>query len=88
MCVTRNNEVCGIFNITFKPLPQFDLNNVVFGRIVRPCKVYEAIRGLGDALSTQPVVEIASSRRFVNKKWRSGANNTKLVVLNTNKRID
>ncbi|KPJ12765.1 hypothetical protein RR48_10395 [Papilio machaon] len=33
MCVTRNNEVCGIFNITFKPLPQFDLNNVVFGRV-------------------------------------------------------
>lgn len=33
MRVTRDDEVCGIFNITFKPLPQFDLHNIVIGRV-------------------------------------------------------
>lgn len=40
MPVTRNNEVCGIFNITFKPLPQFDLNNVVFARVSTGMFIY------------------------------------------------
>ncbi|XP_073963877.1 peptidyl-prolyl cis-trans isomerase D-like isoform X3 [Choristoneura fumiferana] len=31
MHVTRDDEVCGTFSITFKPLPQFDLRSVVFG---------------------------------------------------------
>lgn len=33
MPVTKDNEVCGHFNIIFKPLPQFDGKNVVFGRV-------------------------------------------------------
>lgn len=33
MRMTRDNEMCGIFSIIFKPLPQFDLRNVVFGRV-------------------------------------------------------
>ncbi|CAK1587767.1 unnamed protein product [Parnassius mnemosyne] len=82
MRVTRDDEVCGIFNITFKPLPQFDLRNVVFGRIIRPSKVYETIRELGNALSTRPVVELSSARRFVDGKWRYGAKNTKVICNN------
>ncbi|CAH2062338.1 unnamed protein product, partial [Iphiclides podalirius] len=80
MRVTRDNEVCGNFNITFKPLPQFDLRNVVFGKVIRPCKVYDAIRELGNTLSTYPVVEIAAARRLVHGKWRNGAKNTKLPL--------
>ena len=33
MRVTVDDEMCGIFNITFKALPQLDLRNVVFGRV-------------------------------------------------------
>lgn len=33
MVVTPDNEVCGQFNIIFKPLPQFDGKHVVFGRV-------------------------------------------------------
>lgn len=33
MVVTSDNEVCGQFNIIFKPLPQFDGKHVVFGRV-------------------------------------------------------
>ncbi|XP_068625763.1 ubiquitin-associated domain-containing protein 1 [Battus philenor] len=80
MRVTRDDEVCGNFNITFKSLPQFDLKNVVFGMIIRPCAVYEAMRGMGDALSTQPVIEIVSARRRVDRQWRFGAKNVKMDV--------
>lgn len=34
MVVTSDNEVCGQFNIIFKPLPQFDGKHVVFGRVI------------------------------------------------------
>lgn len=33
MVVTSDNEVCGQFNIIFKPLPQFNGKHVVFGRV-------------------------------------------------------
>lgn len=33
MVVSPNGEVCGQFNIIFKPLPQFDNKHVVFGRV-------------------------------------------------------
>lgn len=33
MVVTSGNEVCGQFNIIFKPLPQFNGKHVVFGRV-------------------------------------------------------
>ncbi|KAM3957343.1 kip1 ubiquitination-promoting complex subunit 2 [Aphomia sociella] len=78
MRVTGDNEVCGIFSITFKPLPQFDLKNVVFGRIIRPCNVYESIRELGAPLSVQPVVELASARRRVGRRWVYGLPNTRM----------
>ncbi|XP_045781908.1 uncharacterized protein LOC123878638 [Maniola jurtina] len=63
MPTTKDEELCGIFNITFKPLPQFDLKNVVFGRIVRPCPTYDVISTLGNPLSTYPVIEIVAARR-------------------------
>ncbi|XP_048485722.1 peptidyl-prolyl cis-trans isomerase-like [Plutella xylostella] len=62
MRVTRDDEVCGIFNITFKPMPQFDLQNVVFGRVVRPSSTYEAMRSLGAPLSARPLVYIAACK--------------------------
>ncbi|CAH0403896.1 unnamed protein product [Chilo suppressalis] len=79
MCVTKDNEMCGIFNITFKPLPQFDLHNVVFGRIVRPCRTYESISQLGSALSTWPVVEVSATRRQLENGWVCGAPNTRVL---------
>ncbi|XP_034837953.1 uncharacterized protein [Maniola hyperantus] len=63
MPTTKDEELCGIFNITFKPLPQFDLKNVVFGRIIRPCSTYDVISTLGNPLSTCPVIEIEAARR-------------------------
>ncbi|XP_031766458.2 uncharacterized protein LOC113510049 isoform X2 [Galleria mellonella] len=78
MRVSSDDEVCGIFNITFKPLPQFDLRNVVFGRIIRPCKTYEAIRELGSPLSTRPIVEMTAARHRVDGRWVYGQPNTKI----------
>ncbi|XP_050676549.1 uncharacterized protein LOC126973359 isoform X2 [Leptidea sinapis] len=77
MPVTVNDEVCGTFNITFKPLPQLDLRNVIIGRVVRPCNTFEALRTLGSPLSTQPIVEIVSAKRW-DGKWIHGAKNTKI----------
>ncbi|KAL0808491.1 hypothetical protein ABMA28_012937 [Loxostege sticticalis] len=79
MRVTRDDEVCGIFNITFKPLPQFDLQNVVFGRIIRPCATYEAITQLGSALSSRPQVLLCASRRREGGRWVCGQPNTKIA---------
>ncbi|CAH4036093.1 unnamed protein product [Pieris brassicae] len=48
MVVTSDNEVCGQFNIIFKPLPQFDGKHVVFGRIIGgPAQALERISALG-----------------------------------------
>ncbi|XP_045459474.1 peptidyl-prolyl cis-trans isomerase-like 2 [Melitaea cinxia] len=48
MVVTSDNEVYGQFNIIFKPLPQFDGNHVVFGRIIAgPTQALERISALG-----------------------------------------
>ncbi|XP_028167742.1 ubiquitin-associated domain-containing protein 1 [Ostrinia furnacalis] len=68
MRVTRDDEMCGIFNITFKPLPQFDLHSVVFGRIIRPSPVFDSITSLGSALNSHPVVELCSTRRDIRTK--------------------
>ncbi|XP_039762176.1 uncharacterized protein LOC120635278 [Pararge aegeria] len=78
MRTTNDGELCGSFNITFKALPQFDLKNVVFGRIIRPCATYDVISTLGRPLSTHPIVEVAATRRRVNRHWVVGARNTKL----------
>ncbi|XP_075989234.1 uncharacterized protein LOC142985134 [Anticarsia gemmatalis] len=80
MRVTCDDEVCGLFNITFKALPQFDLKNVVFGRIIRPSLTYDTLRGLGSALSSQPVVEVRSSRRKHEGKWIRGESNTRILA--------
>ncbi|KAJ8705534.1 hypothetical protein PYW08_012580 [Mythimna loreyi] len=79
MRVTVDDEMCGIFNITFKPLPQLDLRNVVFGRVIRPSSTYDIISALGNALSSRPVVEIRSTRRKEGRRWVVGAHNTKLA---------
>ncbi|CAF4854177.1 unnamed protein product [Pieris macdunnoughi] len=48
MVVSSDNEVCGQFNIIFKPLPQFDGKHVVFGRIIGgPAQALERISALG-----------------------------------------
>ncbi|CAG4941538.1 uncharacterized protein LOC123691814 [Colias croceus] len=53
MVVTSDNEVCGQFNIIFKPLPQFDGKHVVFGRIIGgPAQALERISALGLPLGT------------------------------------
>ncbi|CAG9563343.1 unnamed protein product [Danaus chrysippus] len=53
MAVTPDNEVCGQFNIIFKPLPQFDGKHVVFGRIIAgPTQALERISALGLPLGT------------------------------------
>ncbi|CAK1544698.1 unnamed protein product [Leptosia nina] len=53
MVVTPDNEVCGQFNIIFKPLSQFDGKHVVFGRIVGgPAQALERISALGLPLGT------------------------------------
>lgn len=44
--MSPNNEMCGSFNITFKALPQFDLRNVVFGRVCAVNSVAIAIFAL------------------------------------------
>ncbi|XP_050359665.1 peptidyl-prolyl cis-trans isomerase E-like [Nymphalis io] len=75
MRVTSDELVCGEFNITFKPLPQFDLKNVVFGRVIRPCSTYEVIRMLGSPLNTHPVIEIAATGRHVDKRYIRGSPN-------------
>ncbi|XP_045456986.1 peptidyl-prolyl cis-trans isomerase-like [Melitaea cinxia] len=80
MQVSSEGCVCGVFNITFKPLPQFDLKNVVFGRIIRPSSTYEVIRKLGSPLSSYPIIEIVATRRKVGSKCIRGSRNT---VLNT-----
>ncbi|XP_047542202.1 peptidyl-prolyl cis-trans isomerase E-like [Vanessa atalanta] len=78
MRVMSDELVCGVFNITFKPLPQFDLKNVVFGRIIRPCSTYEVIRTLGSPLNSHPIIEIAATGRKVDKRFIRGTLNTKL----------
>ncbi|XP_041972770.1 peptidyl-prolyl cis-trans isomerase CYP21-1-like isoform X2 [Aricia agestis] len=46
--VVSEGQVCGQFNIIFKPLPQFDGKHVVFGRIVGgPPALLERISALG-----------------------------------------
>ncbi|XP_026326453.1 peptidyl-prolyl cis-trans isomerase E-like [Hyposmocoma kahamanoa] len=53
MVVTSSNEVCGQFNIIFKPLPQFDGKHVVFGRIIAgPFITLERISAIGLPLGT------------------------------------
>ncbi|XP_052758730.1 uncharacterized protein LOC113509154 [Galleria mellonella] len=53
MVVSSDNEVCGQFNIIFKPLSQFDGKHVVFGRIVGgPAQALERISALGLPLGT------------------------------------
>ncbi|KAG6459848.1 peptidyl-prolyl cis-trans isomerase CYP19-4 isoform X2 [Manduca sexta] len=53
MVVTPDNEVCGQFNIIFKPLPQFDGKHVVFGRMISgPAQTLERISALGLPLGT------------------------------------
>ncbi|XP_063391027.1 uncharacterized protein LOC134676566 [Cydia fagiglandana] len=59
--VSPDDEICGIFSVIFKPLHQFDLRSVVFGRVVLPSRTFEAMRALGSALSSQPVVEITAA---------------------------
>ncbi|XP_063631868.1 uncharacterized protein LOC134803092 [Cydia splendana] len=61
MQVSPDDEICGIFSVIFKPLHQFDLRSVVFGRVVLPSRTFEAMRALGSALSSQPVVEITAA---------------------------
>ncbi|KAF9793680.1 hypothetical protein SFRURICE_002339 [Spodoptera frugiperda] len=78
MRVTMDDEMCGIFNITFKPLPQLDLRNVVFGRVVRPSTTYNIISQLGNALSSRPIIEVISSRRKQEGRWIVGQPNTRL----------
>ncbi|KAL4714824.1 hypothetical protein ACJJTC_002683 [Scirpophaga incertulas] len=78
MTVTKDDEVCGIFNITFKPLLQFDLKNIVFGRVIRPCKTFDAMLPLGSPLSSWPIVEVESSRRRCGARWVTGRPNTRL----------
>lgn len=135
MRVTENDEMCGIFNITFKAIPQLDLRNVVFGRVklyliltctnvndrsifeinlhrnrsigwraamqqhtthltyelfnissisliilfqvIRPNVIFENMQNLGLPLSTQPIVEIVSTKRYEGE-WINGVRNTKL----------
>ncbi|XP_059051292.1 uncharacterized protein LOC131846091 isoform X2 [Achroia grisella] len=53
MAVSSDNEVCGQFNIIFKPLSQFNGKHVVFGRIVAgPTQTLERISALGLPLGT------------------------------------
>ncbi|CAB3222503.1 unnamed protein product [Arctia plantaginis] len=84
MRVTRDDEVCGIFNITFKPLPQFDLHNVVIGRIIRPSATYDTVRELGNPLSSHPVIQVRSTRRLLNGRWVIGEPNTRLSTITKN----
>lgn len=79
MRATKDNEMCGMFNITFKPLHQFDLHSVVFGRIVLPCSTYEVISNLGQPLSTRPHVVISATRYKSAGSWVHGVKNTRLV---------
>ncbi|XP_050559650.1 uncharacterized protein LOC118278437 isoform X1 [Spodoptera frugiperda] len=79
MRVTMDDEMCGIFNITFKPLPQLDLRNVVFGRVIRPSTTYNIISQLGNALSSRPIIEVISSRRKQEGRWIVGQPNTRLA---------
>ncbi|KAG6464156.1 hypothetical protein O3G_MSEX014315 [Manduca sexta] len=81
MRVTRDDEVCAIFNITFKPLTQFDLQNIIFGRVIRPCNTYNSIREIGSAFNSQPVVEVVATRHRVGRRWLHGLPNTKLTSL-------
>ncbi|XP_060809316.1 ubiquitin-associated domain-containing protein 1 [Amyelois transitella] len=62
MRVTADDEMCGIFNITFKPMPQFDLKNVVIGRVIRPCSLFSSLRSLGAPLCPAPLVQISAAR--------------------------
>ncbi|KAM3968376.1 uncharacterized protein ACR2FA_008451 [Aphomia sociella] len=53
MVVTSNKEVCGQFNIIFKPLSHFDGKHVVFGRVMGgPTQALERISVLGLPLGT------------------------------------
>ncbi|CAH0698540.1 unnamed protein product [Spodoptera exigua] len=79
MRVTVDDEMCGMFNITYKPLPQLDLRNVVFGRVVRPSSTYTIISKLGNALNSRPIVEIISSRRKESGRWIHGQPNTRIT---------
>ncbi|XP_022819032.1 peptidyl-prolyl cis-trans isomerase E-like [Spodoptera litura] len=79
MRVTMDDEMCGIFNITFKPLPQLDLRNVVFGRVVRPSTTYTTMSQMGNALSSRPIIELLSSRRKEAGRWIFGQPNTRLA---------
>ncbi|XP_049865536.1 uncharacterized protein LOC126366470 [Pectinophora gossypiella] len=71
MVVTEDNEVCGQFNIIFKPLPQFDGIHVVFGRITQgPAQFLERISALGLPLGSPCTDVILSSCGWYS---RSGA---------------
>ncbi|XP_072941246.1 uncharacterized protein Kpc2 [Epargyreus clarus] len=82
MRVTKDDEMCGIFNITFKPLPQFDLRNEVFGRVIRPCATFNSISSIGTPLGTHPVIEITATRRNKNGYWVHGIPNTRIIDVN------
>ncbi|KAI8440527.1 hypothetical protein MSG28_001775 [Choristoneura fumiferana] len=79
MAVTSDNEVSGQFNIIFKPLPQLDGKNVVFGRIIGgPTQFLERISALGLPLGT-PTSDcvIRHCGLFMRSgQYRAGAPNT------------
>ncbi|KAI5635833.1 cyclophilin type peptidyl-prolyl cis-trans isomerase/CLD domain-containing protein [Phthorimaea operculella] len=87
MPVTCDDEMCGIFNITFKALPQLDLRNVVFGRIVRPSEKFNAISHIGKLLSTQPSILLSASRQKINGRWVKGTANTMMAPSDLHTRI-
>nr|XP_032526232.1 ubiquitin-associated domain-containing protein 1-like isoform X2 [Danaus plexippus plexippus] len=76
MRMTGDDEMCGIFNITFKALPQFDLRNVVFGRVIRPCPTFDVIQTL--PANPHPAIEIASARFRLESGWVCGARNARI----------
>ncbi|XP_026747449.1 uncharacterized protein LOC113508542 [Trichoplusia ni] len=79
MVVSPNGEVCGQFNIIFKPLPQFDNKHVVFGRIIAgPAPTLERISALGLPLGTTSTDCIVKSCGWFTRKgeYREGNPNT------------
>ncbi|CAG9574862.1 unnamed protein product [Danaus chrysippus] len=77
MRMTNDDEMCGIFNITFKALPQFDLRNVVFGRVIRPCPTFDVIQTL--PANPYPAIEIDSARTKLKSGWVYGTRNTRIL---------
>ncbi|XP_075972150.1 uncharacterized protein LOC142973984 [Anticarsia gemmatalis] len=79
MVVSKDNEVCGFFNIIFKPLPQFDGKHVVFGRIIAgPPPTLERISALGLPLGTPTSDCVIHSSGYFTRtgQYREGNPNT------------